>query len=75
MFEPEHFVKWDLRPLEKTEPDDQTHGVDYHSSGLPTLIEYNFCRYLDETTYFASKLDMTRGVERLTGRDFKPDEH
>ena len=45
------------------------------SSGLPTLIEFNFCRYLDETTYFASKLDMTRGVERLTGRDFKPDEH
>ena len=75
VFENEHFVKWDLRPMMKTEAEDASHGADYHSTGLPTLIEFNFCRHLDETHYFASKLDMTRGVERLTGEDFQPDEH
>ena len=75
VFENENFVKWDLRPMMKTEAEDSGHGADYHSTGLPTLIEFNFCRHLDETHYFASKLDMTRGVERLTGEDFQPDEH
>ena len=64
-----------MRGLEKKEADDEIHGADYHSSGMDVLIEFNFCRHLEETAYFASKLDMTRGVERLTGADFTPNGH
>ena len=68
VFVPREFTMWDLSKLEKEEgPND--HG-DYHSTGL----EWNFCRYLDETSYFARSFTMETGVERLTDDDYTPSE-
>ena len=62
---------WDLSKLEITDGSPNDHG-DYHAWGL----EWNFCRYLDdgESSYFARKLSMTRGAERLTDGDYTPSE-
>jgi len=71
VYVPNEFTMWDLSKLEKLDGSPNDHG-DYHAWGL----EWNFCRYLDdgESSYFARKLSMTRGAERLTNDDYTPSE-
>ena len=69
VFVPNEFTMWDLSKLEKIDGSPNDHG-DYHAYGL----EWNFCRYLDQTSYFARKFSMTAGVERLTDGDYTPSE-
>lgn len=62
---------WDLRKLEKSEADNE-HG-DYHDD---LGLEFNFCRYLDMSLYFARYYDFENyGTERLTNDNYAPDLH
>ena len=66
VFVPLEFTMWDLTKLEKIETEED-HG-DYHATGL----EWNFCRYLEGTYYFAQSITLESGVERLTDDTYKP---
>ena len=51
VFVPHEFTMWDLRPLEQQEDSEDIHDPDYTFEA----VEFNFCRYLDRTSYFARK--------------------
>ena len=54
-----------MTTLAKPNPDS-----DYLKDG----VEFKICDRLPKTNYFARVMDMTRGVERLTGEEYEPDD-
>lgn len=59
------FTHFNLTTLAKTNPE-----ADYLKDG----VEFKICERLPKTNYFARVMDMTRGVERLTGEEYEPDD-
>ena len=67
LYVPNEFTMWDLTTLDKTR-DGLIHG-DYHAGDY---IEFDFCRYLESTSYFASTFIPGEGNTILTGDTYLP---